>query len=240
MSGPYTVYPAIPTGTITRQPNSQFTSNRDGSCTLIETYKGNFADLLTSSLTVTGSGNVEFTTLIVWSSKITQNQAGIGTLVVESRGALGSLPDPEYTLDRATHNEPLATHPLWTTQIAGTPASPLNGAIFVDPITGALSTATTAVFKGWTTGSIFEGVEDYLLAGSTYTISYADTSPPDLTGVGQIVDGGPDEAPDAPDGSYWIFTGASSTQHGNIYRIQETYLLTGGTNTAATTILYGS
>jgi len=236
MSQPFTTYPVIPTGVITRQPGAQLTTTRDGATTLTETYIGNFSDILTSQLVVTGSNHVEFPTLQVWSNKVTQGKGGLGTLTVESRGTLG-LPDPTYTLDRATHNEPLATHPLWTTQIAGTPASPLNGAQFTyNGVTP--STNSGAQFSGWATGSIFAGTEDYLLAGSTFSISYADYSPPDLTGVGQLAS--PDGAPDEPAGFFWLYIGASSSQHGNIYRITETYLLTGGVNSAATTILYGS
>ena len=194
--------------------------------------------MLGSSLVVTGGGNVEFPTLVVWSSKVVQEKSGIGTLTVESRGTINGLGDPTYTLDRATHNEPIATHPLWASQIAGTPANPLNGAIFVDPTTGLVSTSSNAIFKGWQSGSIFEGIEDYLLAGSTFSINYADYSPPDLSGVGLIAV--PENAPDAPQGFFWIYTGASQVQHGNVYRITETYLLTGGVNQQATTILYGS
>jgi hypothetical protein len=235
---PYKTYPTIPTGVVTRQPGSKFTSSRDGSCTLVETYVGNFADILNGNLAVSGSNNVEFPTLVVWSSSVVQGKAGVATLTVESRGVIGGLPDPTYTIDRATHNEPLSTHPLWVSQIAGTPAAPLNGAIFVDPVTGAVSSSSNAVFKGWTAGSIFEGIEDYLLAGTTFTISYADYSPPDLSGVGQLAT--PQNAPDTSSGFFWLYTGASSVQHGNIYRIQETYLLTGGVNQDATTIIYGS
>ena len=240
MSEPYISYPVIPAGTITRQPGAKLKTTRDGVSILTESYIGNFADLLDSSLIIAGSTHPEFPSLLVYSNEITQGKGGIGTLAVESRGNVGGLPDPTYTLDRATHNEPLSTHPLWTTQIAGTPSAPLNGAIFVDPTTGATSTDdSTAIFKGWTAGSIFEGIEDYLLAGSTWTSTYASYDQPDLSGVGQI--GDPDgPAPTAPDNCFWIYTGGSSTYQGSVYRVQETWLLTGGINTDATTIIYGS
>ncbi len=237
---PYLTYPSIPKGVITRQPDaSQFTSNRDGTCTRTDTYKGNYDDLITSPLSVQGSNHPTLPTLVVWSSKVIEGKGGIGTLVIESRGALGGLPEPTYTTDRATHNEPIATHPLWVSQIAGKPSAPLNGAIFVDPSTQLKTTDDTkGVFKDWSTGSIFAGVSDYLLAGSTFNISYADYNAPDLSGVGQLAS--PENAPAIPEGFFWLYTGASSSQHGNIYRITETYLLTGGVNQQATTILYGS
>jgi hypothetical protein len=235
---PYQTYPTIPTGVITRQPGSKLKTSREGVSVLTETYIGNFADLIGSPLTIAGSNHPEFPTLLIWSNDITEGKAGIGTLEVESRGIIGGLPDPIYALERATHNEPISTHPLWATQIAGTPANPMNGAIFVDPISGAVSSSTNAVFKGWTTGSIFEGIEDYLLAGSTWTETYVDYNPPDLDGVGQISSPeGP--APDAPNGCVWIFTGGSCSEQGSIYRVQKTWLLTGGYNTQATSILYG-
>lgn len=237
---PYIVYPPIPTGVITRQPGSKCKTTADGVSTLTETYIGNFADILTSSLSVAGSAHPEFPTLVVWSNEITQEKAGIGTLVVESRGNRGGFPAPIYSIDRATHNEPLSTHPLWATQIAGTPAAPLNGAIFVDPITGAKSSATTAVFKGWTAGSSFEGIEDYLCVGCTFSASYTSNSMPDISGVGQLIDSPPGYSGTTPDGCFWLDTGASVSQQGNVYRTQYTYLLTGGVNTAATTIIYNS
>jgi hypothetical protein len=241
MSSPYTTYPTIPSGSILRQPGAKLKVSREGVAVLTETYRGNFVDLISdSSFTVVGTAHADFPLLTVWTNTITEDKAGIGTLEVEYRGPLaGDYPEPIYSLDRATHNEPLSTHPLWVSNIAGTPASPLNGAIFVDPTTGAVSTSSSAVFKGWTTGSIFEGVEDYLLAGSTWSSSYIDNSPPDLTGVGKI--GTPDgPAPSAPDGYFWLFTGGSSSQQGNVYHCQKTWLLTGGLNSDATTIIYNT
>jgi len=238
---PYTTFPEIPKGVVIRQPNSQFTTNRDGTCTLTESYIGNFVDLATSQVSAQGSNNVEFPTLVVWSVKVTQGKAGIGTLTVESRGAVNALPPPDYCTRKSTSDEPISTHPLWTTKIAGTPAAPLNGAIFVDPTTGLISTASTAIFKDFTTGSIFEGVQSYLCAGLTYTISYADYNAPDQSGVGQLLSGAPEGFQgDTPPNTFWFYSGAESDLHGNIYRIQETYLLTGGVNTQASQILYGS
>jgi len=236
---PYVTFPAIPKGQIVRLPGSQFTSNRDGTCTRTDTYKGNYDDLITSPLSVQGSNHPTLPSLIVWSSRVIEDKGGIGTLVIESRGAINALPEPTYSLDRATHNEPISTHPLWTTQIAGKPSNVLNGALFVDPATGLASTDdATAIFKGWNIGSIFQGISDYLLAGSTFTISYADYNAPDLSDVGSLVT--PQNAPNTAPGFFWLYTGASSCQHGNIYRIQKTYLLTGGVNQQATQILYGS
>lgn len=236
----YKSYPAIPTGLITRQPNSKFKTSRDGISVLTETYVGNFADLIGSSLRVAGSGHAEFPSMLAYSSEVTQGRAGIGYLQLEYRGNVGGLPEPTYTLDRATHSEPISTHPDWDDTIAGSPSDPQNGAIFVDPETGKVSTDDdTGIFKGWTAGSIFEGVEDYLVAGATWTSSYASYDQPNFSEVGKIsTPDGP--APAAPDDSFWIYTGGSSTYQGSVYRVQETWLLTGGMDTDATSIIYGS
>jgi hypothetical protein len=160
----------------------------------------------------------------------------MGTLTVESRGLNGDAPSAIYSLERATSNEPLSTHPKWITAIAGTPAAPLHGAKFVDA-NGNISADSTATFAGWSNDSIFIGIDDYLCAGSTWSSSYVDTDPPDLTGVGQIAT--PDGPyPTEPDGYFWFYAGASMSEQGGVYRIQKTWRLSGGVNSSASAILY--
>jgi len=45
----------------------------------------------------------------------------------------------EYTLEGSSSSEPIEAHPEFEDNIAGKPSSPLNGALFVDPITGEQS-----------------------------------------------------------------------------------------------------
>ncbi len=217
---PYTTYPAIPKGVVTRQPGSKLKVSRDGIAVLNETYKGNFADFFGSSLTVAGTNHPEFPYLSVWSSELVESTAGIGILSVEYRGA-DTIPAPTYSLDRSLSNEPLATNPKWVSDIAGKPSAPLNGAIFIDPTTGLQTTDDSiGQFKGWAIGSPFDGVEDYLCPGSTWTVSYVDYSPPDLSGVGTIqTPDGP--CPAAPANYFWLFAGGSSSQQGTVYRCEK-------------------
>jgi hypothetical protein len=66
-------------------------------------------------------------------------------------------------------SNPIETHPNFVSTLGGTPAGPLNGAVF-DP--------TTGVFQGWPSGSpdALGGVRFYLVAANTYRFTFCTTS----------------------------------------------------------------
>jgi hypothetical protein len=192
-----------------------------------------------------------------------------GTLAVEYRGldpALAYPPPPIYTIEAITGNEPLQTHPLWTTQIAGTAdtsnggTGPLNGAQFVSatadgtgtggtvvaynpgvlyPGTGPDPgfTASVATFYQWVGKSIFTGIEDYLVLGVVYKKRYSSLGlPNDISDGGQFSD--PDgPVPDLPDGYDWFFLGETADDNAGIFLNTATWKAV--PNGPAAQIIYG-
>jgi hypothetical protein len=146
-------------------------------------------------------------------------------------GFLLSLPEPVYSLDTSLAEEPIELHPDFDT-IAGSPSSPANGAIFIDPDTGKITTDNTrGVFREFAAvvggvANLKAGVEAYLSPGARWVEnSFSTTRPGDLGSLGEI---------DSPSGSEpsfgsrnWLYDGASYTRRGGIYQIQKSWLLSG-------------
>lgn len=147
-------------------------------------------------------------------------------------GFLLSLPEAVYVLDTSLSEEPIELHPAFAT-FAGTPASPLNGAVFIDPDTQQITTDNArGVFKEFfatLSGSANPkaGVEAYLSPGATWQeISFAVTRPSDLGSLGEI-DNPSGSEPSLGSGRNWIYSGVSYTRRGGIYEIRKTWLLSG-------------
>ncbi|MEI9998779.1 MAG: hypothetical protein WDO13_06210 [Verrucomicrobiota bacterium] len=199
-----------------------------------------------SGLTIspaTRSVDPYFPNLGLFGVQVSNARGGYAYADLEYRGLSpvygGSPPGPIYSLDRSTSNEPIQTHPKWKTAIAGTPGSPLNCAVFYDSQHNAWNpngngvadpnfSNTTAAFYGWGyysngSPSIFAGVDDYLVAGQTWTATYVTFSPPDFDGVGLIDT--PDGSPDTPSGFVWIYIGGRFTDQAGVYRVDESWRL---------------
>jgi len=103
-----------------------------------------------------------------------------------------NLEKPSYELIIGMEESPISTHPNFLT-IAGTPASPANGALFVDPETGSVSTDNAAGvfdrFLPYVGGSLNAkaGIEAYLDPVVTYRESYVSYVLPSASGFGKIV-----------------------------------------------------
>ena len=174
-----------------------------------------------------------FTAMAV--SKVTWNSGKHGkfyrvTYVYE--GFLNSLPEPVYTLSSSLSEEPIELHPDFAT-IAGTPASPLNGAVFLDPDTQKITTDNArGVFREFmimngASTNLKAGVEAFLSPGATWQEVYFSTSrPTDLGHLGEIGSpSGPN--PTFGSGRNWIYSAADYTRRGGIYEIRKTWLLSG-------------
>lgn len=145
-------------------------------------------------------------------------------------GFLLSLPDSIYELSGSLGEEPIQTHPDFLT-LAGTPASPLNGAVFLDPDTQQITTDDTkGVFREFkaTIGGAANpkaGIEGYLSPGATWTeISFATGRPSDLGDLGEI------DSPSGPNPSFggsrnWLFYDVGYQQRGYIYETRKTWKL---------------
>lgn len=105
---------------------------------------------------------------------------------------------PTYEFNSGEEDQPIEVHPRFQSNIGGTPASPLNGAMFTDT-TGALTTDNTAgIFAGFRNVLVdgggpylnpFSGVEAFVdISSNYYTESYvARELPDDETTWGTIV-----------------------------------------------------
>lgn len=189
-----------------------------------------FPQLLRSKYSV----HPRFTSMGV--SKITWRKGVAGkfyrvTYVYE--GFLNSIPEPVYVLDASLSEEPIELHPDFTS-IAGTPESPLNGAVFIDPDTGKITTDNAkGVFREFMatvdgSANLKAGIESYLSANARWSeISFSKTRPSDLGSLGSI---------DNPSGSNpsfgvrtWLYDGVSYEQRGAIFQIRKSWLLSGRT-----------
>lgn len=260
-----TIFPAFATNFVTIQPDSVFKTTLEGLCSQTLNVVGNYTDLVqggpfTSNFSGLGlsrarlSANPYYTNLGVYTSSVKNIKGGLGLLTLEYRGldpVYGNTPPgPIYSLDRSTNNEPIQTHIKWTTDIAGTPAAPLNGSKWVNEgsagnlrlfnpnisgVPDAGFNANFASFYGWVANSnvnsgnvsgfsSFAGTTDYLLAGQTWTSTYVSLSPPtstDLNNVGYIST--PTGSPPTPVGYKWLYLGVRYTDQAGVYRIDKSW-----------------
>lgn len=147
-------------------------------------------------------------------------------------GFLFDMPEPVYELAGSLDQEPIQAHPDFVSKIAGSPASPLNGAIFVAPETG-LPTTDNAVgvfreFKATIEGAVNKkgGIESYLVPGAEWKVTEFSGSPPSsLRNLGKI------DSPQGPSpglsGRNWLAWSQSYVRRGGIFQITSTWKLSG-------------
>lgn len=135
----------------------------------------------------------------------------------------------EQEFDNIAEIEPITSHPLFTSTLAGTASAPLNGAVWIDKNGVAYGQpgydSASGRFSYFGPGSFF-GQESYLLPKATYRYSYNATSVPTAADVGTIVSA-PTGSPSLPTGCTWLLTGRTWRRQGSIYRISETYMGSG-------------
>lgn len=246
---PNRTYPANwPVGQVGRWTDAELHSEPTGLTATTEKFSGYYNDIVrNTNLNILGGGTVnrayrsphpDFPSLLAYGVKIVRRPGLInGLLTIEYRGldpALSYPPPPVYTIETTTGNEPLQTHPLWATQMAGTPDAPLNGAIFqsvdasginYNPGTNNPGTfdPTNATFYQWSATSIFAGIEDYLAAGVVFKSTYVTIGGgADASAVGTF--SSPDgPAPTLPADYEWFYLGITSEDNAGIYRNEATW-----------------
>lgn len=145
-----------------------------------------------------------------------------GFLVItgEYAGITGGRTPSVFECSYAGAEEPIETHPLFVSDIAGTPSNPLNGAIFLDPKTGTVSTDdAVGVFDKFRTNiagarNEFAGIMAYLSPEATVREIWLSTSPVSGAGLGHIGSPGIGVSTEGN----WLFTGVSFQQRGRVYQ----------------------
>lgn len=139
-------------------------------------------------------------------------------------GVSGGQSTAIYELGLGLGEDPIETHRKFVSEIAGTPSNPLNGAYFIDPETGKLSTddATGMFdhFKGLIGGTLnpFAGITSYLnLCNVTWRERYVTTTrPTNMSTIGYIdTPHGP--YPSLPGNANWLNMGTSYEQRGSAF-----------------------
>lgn len=156
---------------------------------------------------------------------ITLRSDGAWDIIGDYFGVQGT-PEPIYSLDNSTSQEPIETHKDFVT-FAGTPTSPINGAVF-DP-----DDLTFLNFKQVVSGSAVSnvkwvGMRAYLNASAVWReIKVTKTKPSasEITSIGRI-DNPPGDAP-TPAGRNWLFGAICYEQKARTYTIRREWLLSG-------------
>jgi hypothetical protein len=143
---------------------------------------------------------------------------------------IGSDTIQDISVDVTTSQEPIETHPDFTTDIGGTPETPLHGAYF---------DATTFEFLGFpvvdpseqeSLPSRFAGLRSYLMPQQTFTSNTVELSYPtsdEIGNVGKVFDPGIN-LPELPGERNWLNTGIRVQNIANVYfRTQKTGMLSG-------------
>lgn len=159
-----------------------------------------------------------------------------GYLVItgEFAGIRGGFTESIYELSLGCSDEPIETHPRFISEIGGSPSSPLNGAIFVDPSNGKKTTIDAiGVFDHFQlldnrALNSLSGISSYLEASQMcWRERYcANSRPSDLSNVGHIATpAGPYPSP--PSGGNWLYMGANYEQRGSCFFITREWRASG-------------
>lgn len=107
-------------------------------------------------------------------------------------------------------------HPKFA-ELAGTAASPKDGAIWVDPRTGeATKNSENAEFRGWSSGDL-AGVETYIVPRVKVRINYKSNESPNLPKVGKVYS--TVKGYKVPAGvKSWLCMGAGAREIGGVYQ----------------------
>lgn len=221
-------------GSYAQQPGASYKVAQDGFATYDVAYEG----LLTLGFPwAQGDANPDFpnTVLLSMSINFTGNQCDHVRIELHYEGKDTYITNPitsqNIALDVTTSQVPIEAHPLFTSTLGGTPASPLNGAIF---------DATTGQFIAFDSTSQFAGIQSFIAPQEMYTFSDVELdypSPVDMANIGHIIT--PTiPLPVIPTGRNWLSTGIRVQNIANVYyRTQYTGMLSGPR--AWNTTIYG-
>lgn len=174
----------------------------------------------------------DFHHMIASSVSVAKQSPGIAFITVTYTGlpttdagdfGLDSQDEPVINIGNSTSQEPIETHPDFTSVIGGTSSAPLNSAKFDQD----------GVFTGFEADSAFAGVTAYVVPSTTYQRTYVSRQrPTSIANVGKIDT--PPDAPTQPSGHTWLKTGLSYDRKGGVYSVSEEWMLSGpsGWNTS--------
>lgn len=171
---------------------------------------------------------------------------GLWTVYVDYAGfpeGSGDESDPYYELSVGVGTEPIETHPDFGTVLAGTPAKPENGAVFVNPKDGIVTISMVpgnyefskfAEFSGEEgdkiEGNPYAGLKSYLTANNTvWTKSWTQRSQPDDDDEALplvVVKSPPGDAPKYKNHN-WLQHPVCYQKRGNAYSCTQRWLLSG-------------
>lgn len=220
---------------LTKEPGAVFKVEQSSFATYDKTYSG----VLTGGIGfMQGDVAEEYPETVLLSMTITETGTACDhvRIALHYEGKASEFVNPEtvqdISVDFTTSQEPIESHPDFTTAIGGTPSSPLHGAIF-DPSTGEF-TGFPVIDPDEPTAlpSRFAGLKSYLMPQETFTSNTVEFSyPTDLDNVGQVFN--PDiPLPTLPGGTRsWLNTGIRVQNIANVYfRTQRTGMLSGPRN----------
>lgn len=157
---------------------------------------------------------------------------GFWSVTYTFEGFMDALPDPYYELQAGLDQEPIQCHPKFISHIAGTPASPLNGAVFIAPATGLPTSDNDAgVFREFaaTIGGELNpkgGIESYFVPGAEWrVIEFSTTRPPEFRNLGTI--DGPTGPNPTLSGRNWLLFSHTYLKRGGVYQSTTTWKLSG-------------
>jgi hypothetical protein len=156
---------------------------------------------------------------------ITKRDDGAWDIVGDFYGVDGT-PDPIYSFESTTSQEPIETHKKFAT-FAGTPDTPMNGAVF-DSEDQTFVTFRQLTTQGSVTNAKWVGVTAYLAASIVWRETKVTKTKPtadEIKGVG-FIDTPPGD-PGTPSGRTWLNAALAYDRKGKTYTIRKEWLLSG-------------
>lgn len=144
--------------------------------------------------------------------------------------------EPVYDFNPGTGNEPIETIDNFVSAVAGSPSSPINGAIFRDPATGDISTDdAVGVFDRFSimkdgAQNPWAGLQEYLAVNNTtWTKSWTRRSKPSGAARPLTVTTNPAGNPPSFDGANynWLQFPVAFSQRGSAYECRQVWMLSG-------------
>jgi hypothetical protein len=212
---------------VTRKPNGL----EEGECTFEVTGDPATAGALIEAQRPLGSAHPYRWWLYMETMQLTYTPTGARAVCTYAGVELQWLDRPSYELIIGMEESPIETHPDFNL-IGGRPSAPLNGALFVDAATGAITNSNArGVFDSFAPflsgGAKNEkgGIESYLDPVVTYRESRVSYSAPSASGFGKV-------SSDVPGPGWrgslgrrnWLFMGCSYRRRGDPGGVQSRVL----------------
>jgi len=219
---------------IALQPGRIISEKNDGTLEGQAIFQCDKADV--SSLPAIGSLHPDDNRMEAYEISKTYNSNGLVTAVISYFGLIASKTDPVITYSGGQNNEPIETHPDFSS-FAGTVEAPLNGAKFVtegEEYGAFLGFTEDTATEGETEGgdsNQFRGVEYYFTASTQITVSYWQDTAPNLknrlTIVNKIQGINSSDLDKPSNVKDFLLLDTPYRQVGNFYQITEQYLGSG-------------